>query len=224
MRLRENFENLNATQRLLLSALCATLLYFVLPNVIRPHTRLIGAWGLGTGLYLLLSYLVMRHMTGREIADTVLHHDQSRRITVASTASAGVAGLLGVIFMLEIPQGEPTGAQIAHLLLSLLAIGFSWTLIHILFTFRYARLYYVEEAQDKTGQARPPLVFPGNDMPEYFDFAYVAFAIGTAFQMPDVQVTSPAMRRLVMMHGVLSFLFNTVILALAVSIFGGLIP
>jgi uncharacterized membrane protein len=185
---------------------------------------LIGAWDLGTGIYLLLSYLVMRDMSGREIAHMVLHHDQSRRITVFSTAVAGLAGLLGVVFMLEIPKGEPTAAQVAHLLLSLLAIGFSWALIHTLFTFHYARLYYVEEAKDKSGQERPPLVFPGHEMPEYFDFAYVAFSIGTAFQISDVQVASPSMRRLVMIHGIMSFLFNTVILALAVGIFGGLIP
>ena len=62
------------------------------------------------------------------------------------------------------------------------------------------------------------LIFPGDRRPNYFDFAYFSFVIGMTCQVSDVQITSRRMRRIALFHSVLSFGFNTIILALLINI------
>ena len=67
------------------------------------------------------------------------------------------------------------------------------------------------------------LQFPGDDLPDYFDFFYFALVLGMTFQVSDVQITARKLRRLATAHGLLGFLFNTIILALTVNIAAGLL-
>jgi uncharacterized membrane protein len=99
--------------------------------------------------------------------------------------------------------------------LCLIAVGLAWTLTHTSYTLRYAHLFYREN--DHEGG----LEFPGRDEPDDFDFAYFAFTIGMTFQVSDVGVTSPLIRRTVLAHALLSFAYNTVIIALAINILAG---
>ena len=90
----------------------------------------------------------------------------------------------------------------------------------MVFTFRYAHEWYDLDEQRK---AKGGLQFPADDLPDYFDFLYFSVVVGMTFQVSDVQVTSRRLRRLVLLHGLLSFLFNTVIVALTVNIAAGLL-
>src|SRR6202044_324561 len=94
------------------------------------------------------------------------------------------------------------------------AILGSWLLTHATFTFRYAHRYYGDSGRGDHGG----LDFPGDEPPDYWDFLYFSFVVGMTCQVSDVQVTSRSMRRMTLLHGVLSFFFNTVILALAVNV------
>jgi len=91
----------------------------------------------------------------------------------------------------------------------------SWSLIHTVFAVHYAHLYY--------GPSNGGLIFPGGGDPNYYDFLYYSFVVGMTCQVSDVQVAEAGMRRLTLVHGVLSFFFNTVVLALAVSVGAGLL-
>ena len=128
------------------------------------------------------------------------------------------AGLFAVLFVLGMAKGLPRGELLAHLALTIVAVAGSWALLHTTFTFHYARLFYGAEAAGRSGG----LQFPGERQPDYLDFAYFSFVIGMTFQVSDVQIASSGIRRLVLLHGVLSFAFNTMILALSVNIFSGL--
>jgi uncharacterized membrane protein len=106
----------------------------------------------------------------------------------------------------------------SHLLMGLIAVISSWMLVHTVFGLRYAHTYY----GDPDGPAGPQphaggLEFPGDRDPDYMDFAYFSFVIGMTFQVSDVQITSRDFRKLVLLHGMLSFGFNTVILALTIN-------
>jgi uncharacterized membrane protein len=92
----------------------------------------------------------------------------------------------------------------------------SWLLTHAFFALRYAHEYY-DRAED-TGELDGGLDFPGKLPPDYWDFFYFALVLGMTFQVSDVQITSRKLRRLATLHGLLSFLFNTVIIALTVNI------
>ena len=92
-------------------------------------------------------------------------------------------------------------------------MALSWTLTHTAFTLRYAHLYYREDDEGIGG-----VDFPGGAMPTYMDFAYFAFTVGMCFQVSDVQVTSHQIRRAVLLHATMSFLYNTAILAFVLNL------
>ena len=101
------------------------------------------------------------------------------------------------------------------------AVVLGWVLINTIFTFRYAHLYYRDRDRDK--QSDRGLSFPGTLDPDYMDFAYFSFVVGMTFQVSDVQVTARTIRRFVLLHGFISFCYNTAILALVVNVVSGLL-
>lgn len=96
------------------------------------------------------------------------------------------------------------------------AIAFSWAVVHLSFTFRYAHLFYGDQNKQFSKHANG-LTFPDDDKPDYFDFAYFSFVIGMTFQVSDVVITGKGVRRLVLLHSIISFVFNTVIIAMTIS-------
>ena len=105
----------------------------------------------------------------------------------------------------------------------MLALAASWLTIHMVFAFRYAHRYYQAELQtgEKADGDGPGLQFPCADAPDYFDFMYYAYVVGMTSQVSDVQVTSRVMRRLTLVHGILSFAFNMLVLALSINVVAG---
>jgi len=96
-----------------------------------------------------------------------------------------------------------------------------WLLIHTTFIFRYAHLFYYDSDQD--GTAQRGLDFPGTKDPDDYDFAYFSFVIGMTFQVSDVQITDPGVRSLALVHALLSFGYNTAIIALGVNLASSLL-
>jgi uncharacterized membrane protein len=107
------------------------------------------------------------------------------------------------------------GAGIAHAVtgLCLATVALAWGMTHTAFTFRYARLYYRADSEGIGG-----VELPGKEPPSYFDFAYFAFTIGMCFQVSDVCVTSRQIRRAVLLHALISFAYNSVILAFVLNL------
>ena len=103
------------------------------------------------------------------------------------------------------------------------AVLASWLLIHTVFTLHYAHVFYRSKQEADVEGLGGGLIFPGGDKPEYEDFAYFSFVVGMTCQVSDVNVTSCSMRRLTLLHGLLSFVFNTAILALTINILAGLL-
>jgi uncharacterized membrane protein len=129
--------------------------------------------------------------------------------------SAACISLAGLALCLHGADGALPDQPTLRLILAAVTVLGSWSLIHTIFALHYAHLYY--------GMAAGGLIFPGGGDPNYWDFLYYSFVVGMTCQVSDVQVASPRLRRLTLLHGVLSFFFNTVILALAVSIGAGLL-
>ena len=110
-----------------------------------------------------------------------------------------------------------TGAEEATwTLLTLAAVGLSWVVTHTAYTFRYAHMHYRRSRKHDSSDGG--IQFSGTEEPSDIDFAYFSFTIGMCFQVSDVVVTTTRMRREVLLHAVLSFVYNTVILALAVNL------
>jgi uncharacterized membrane protein len=132
---------------------------------------------------------------------------------------AAIASLAAIILELSEMKGLPPTRQVAHVGLAGATFAASWLLIHTSFALHYAHAFYGRMG----AQAGAPLEFPGTATPIYGDFLYFAIVIGMTSQTADVAISSTRMRRLVMLHGLVSFAFNTTLLALTVNIAASLV-
>ncbi|HZX67791.1 MAG TPA: DUF1345 domain-containing protein, partial [Candidatus Elarobacter sp.] len=95
-----------------------------------------------------------------------------------------------------------------------------WLLVHTLYTFRYAHLYWYDD--DGDGTACGGIRFPGTDEPSDWDFAYFSFCLGTSFAVSDPQVTETRVRKEVIAHSIISFAYNSVIVGVVINLFAGI--
>jgi uncharacterized membrane protein len=96
----------------------------------------------------------------------------------------------------------------------------SWLMTHVTFALRYAHEFYADDLGGP--DVDRGLEFPGETQPDYLDFLYFSLVLGMTFQVSDVQITSRKLRRVATLHALLSFLFNTIIVAFTVNIAAGM--
>ena len=166
------------------------------------------AWDLAVLCYLALFGWVLAHCTVVDIARQAAAQDEGRIGVLVLTGAAAFASLAAIFVQL----GDPAEGDAWHVLLLIATTLLSWTFTHTIFAIHYAHEYYDES--DGSG-----LSFPGDQKPDYWDFLYFSFVVGMTAQVSDVQVLTQPWRRLVLAHGILSFLFNTVVLALSINLF-----
>jgi uncharacterized membrane protein len=118
--------------------------------------------------------------------------------------------------LLLVRAGQASGAEKAYLItLGVVSVALSWLLVHTVFTLRYARTYY--------GAPEGGIDFNEDDPPNYLDFAYLSLTIGMTFQVSDTNLTTKAMRRVALIHALLSYLFGAVIVALVINVVSSLL-
>jgi uncharacterized membrane protein len=181
------------------------------------------AWDLGVLLFLGLMLAATSRSDERKMASKVRHRSPSvALLAVTALASAGF-GIYAIILLLGAAGGLPEAERVIHLAVGAATTTLSWALVHLLFALSYARVYY--EGADPAAGAPPEggLDFPGGHPPDYADFLYFSFVIGVASQTADVDISSRRMRRLALAHGLIAFVFNTVILAATINVAAGLV-
>ena len=191
----------------------------VLPRSLSGLSRALVAWDVGAGLYLILALTLMLRSTVEGIRGRARQHDEGAAVVLGFTVVATMASLAAIVLQLVGVQSSPPREQTAHLVLAGVTILFSWCFVHTAFALHYAHEFYIDRDQ----AASPGLQFPGGGPPDYLDFLYFSFVIGTTSQTADVAIASRSLRRLALLHGVIAFLFNTTLVALAVNIAAGLI-
>ena len=148
--------------------------------------------------------------------------DPGRNATLIIAQVAVGVGLLAALLILgRGPHNRGSSHELAVDGIGFVAVLFGWLLIHTIFTFHYAHLFYRDRDRDK--ESDRGLTFPGNQLPDYYDFAYFSFVIGMTFQVSDVQITARPIRHWVLWHGLISFGYNTAILAFVVNVVVGLV-
>lgn len=128
-------------------------------------------------------------------------------------ALAAVVLSLAAIFALLNRNDAPEPVELS---LAVASVPLGWLMLHTIAAFHYAHLYYATEGEDVRDAGG--LDFPGTKEPGAWDFLYFSFVIGMTAQVSDVTVHSAGMRRLVLGHSIVSFFYNTVLLALAVNV------
>jgi uncharacterized membrane protein len=208
----------DARHRLVIALVAATAVFLSLRGHVRPSTEVIAAWDTFVFCVLLLAWLTILTTPVHKLRSRAKEQDVSRLVIFVFVVVAACAALFAVGFLISVNKAELRGHLTAHLILALGTVIFSWSVVHTAFGLRYAHAFYGDSDDPGTDKRAGGLLFPGSEqMPDYFDFAYFSFVVGMTCQVSDVQVTSRRMRRLTLMHSVLSFGFNTVILALLVN-------
>jgi uncharacterized membrane protein len=187
---------------------------FAVESAVAPHamisTRLLIAWDAGVLLYLALACSLLARFDIALVRERAAIHDEGGVTILMLTVAAAIASLGAVVA--ELGAVTASASRGRYFALAAATILLSWMFIHVIFALHYAHEYYGE------GEKGGGLAFPQDDCPDYWDFVYFAFVIGMTFQVSDVQVTSKVLRRAVVAHGAIAFVFSVAILALFVNL------
>jgi len=183
--------------------------FFLLPDSMRLVTRFLIGWDVFAALYVLLAYIMMFRCDHFHIRRNAILQDDGRFLILLVTALGAFASIAAIV--LELGASHRAAPQLA---LAIMTIVLSWAAVHTTFALHYAHDYY-------RGAKPGGLQFPGGDESEnadYWDFVYFSFVIGMTAQVSDVGITDKTIRRTATAHGIISFVFNTALLALMVNI------
>ena len=185
------------------------LVFFLLPGALRLATRLVVAWDVFAALYLVLAYSMMLRCDVGHIRRSAVMQDDGRFLLLLLTALGAFASLAAIVIELGASKSNP-----AEMTLAIVTIALSWAIVHTAFSLHYAHEFY-------RGSKPGGLQFPSGDKhaeADYWDFVYFSFVIGMTAQVSDVGITDRIIRRTATLHGIISFAFNTALLALMVNI------
>jgi uncharacterized membrane protein len=159
----------------------------------------------------------MTHLTAEEIRTKYIEEDESAPFILVAVIIAAVASLFAIVEPLATIKQVSGAVRAAHFGLAALTLIDSWLLVPTLFTTHYADMFYSAKEDNR------PLRFPNTPMPVFWDFAYFSFTIAAACQTSDVSTEHAEMRKIVLGHTLVSFLFNASILGFAINVTAGLI-
>jgi uncharacterized membrane protein len=207
--------------RLFACILIAGGVYVFLPELAdwRTSTRLLIAWNVGAGLYLLAAMHMMFSIKEAGIRQRALEQDEGQHLIMALVVLSALVCLAGVVIELSVAKTMTGTLRYEHMGHAVLTIATSWFFTQVMFAQHYAHEYYLSLEHQQSGG----LLFPEEPLPDYMDFLYMSCVIGTSGQTADVSFTSRSMRRIGLLHCLLCFFFNTTVLALTVNMASSLI-
>jgi uncharacterized membrane protein len=190
----------------------------LLPSRVGTAFRAVAGWDAAALVLGALSWLLILRTDAAETRRLAAAEDPGRRAAWVIVILASVFSLFANAVVLRDVRTCAAETRDLFVGLCVTAVVAAWLLTHTAYTLRYAHLYYRDDDEGEGG-----LSFPGDGAPAYVEFAYSAFTIGMCFQVSDVAVTSRQIRRAVLGQSLLSFAYNTAILATAVSLVVGVL-
>jgi uncharacterized membrane protein len=178
----------------------------------------VAGWDVAALAFLASVWPIIIGADSSHAAQLATREDETRGSATALLVAASVASLLGVGFAITLAREETGPLQGLLIGAAVLTVVLSWTVVNTIFTLRYADLHF--------GSAETGIAFDNSDGPEgptYRDFAYVAFTIGMCYQVSDTTVRNRRIRRTVLSHALLSYLFGVAIVGGSVNLIAGLI-
>jgi uncharacterized membrane protein len=198
-----------ARPRTFASVIIGIVAFLLLPSSLRPITRALLGWDICIAAYLLLVYTMVVRSGLAHIKRNAVRQDDGRFLILMVTALGAFASIAAIVFELGASQHS-----VPALTLATVTIALSWAAVHTTFALHYAHEFY-------RGPKPGGLQFPSGDTREsadYWDFVYFSFVIGMTAQVSDVGITDKTIRRTATAHGIVSFVYNTALVALMVNI------
>ena len=215
---RHRLATLRAATRLALAMTAGVAPWLILPERLHTEIRAVISWDCFAMVALASTWLTILTLQPSQIQSLAQREDPGRVVSLALVVLGAGASLLAVLVLLQESVSMRGVERTAAICLALSAVALAWLLIHTVFTLRYAHLYF------DAPPSPPPLEFPGMaELPSYLDFCYFAFVIGMTAQTADVNIRAGNLRRTALLHGVLSFAFNTAVVALSIGVLSSLL-
>lgn len=204
-----------AAAQLVIVAVVGVIVGGVFALTLSPALAPLAGWDVAALSWLVLVWHKLWPMDATRTAELAVHEDPNRAIRDVLLLIACLASLLAIGLVLASAHAAPPGVrQDLYGVLGVLSVVLSWLVVHTVFTARYARIYYTgPDGGVNFNQSEPP---------RYSDFAYVAFTVGATFQVSDTNLTSNEMRRSVLRHSMVSYLFGAFVIAVTVNLLAGL--
>ncbi|MDV2998722.1 MAG: hypothetical protein N5P05_000328 [Chroococcopsis gigantea SAG 12.99] len=208
------FPNLRVRPRLAIACAIGILLHSLLPQDWRMVTKLLISWDGGVFIYLCLVVLMMYKSDNAMIRYRAAAQDEGSFFILGATVFSAVISVIAI--MKELATAKEIGHLLfQHVILAGATVILSWLFMQTMFALHYAHAFYNRIASRTHGG----LEFPGGlSNPDYWDFLYFSLIIGTAAQTADININSRTIRRIVSLHCVIVFFFNTTILALTINV------
>jgi uncharacterized membrane protein len=203
--------------RLWISVAAGCAIFFFLPERWSNLSRVLVCWNCGVMLFLVLIFIWMSGLTAKQICSRYIEEDESAPIILVVVTIAALLSLVAIVQPLATIKQVAGAERVAHFALAALTLLNSWILVPTMFTTHYADMFYSAKEEDR------PLRFPQTPMPVFWDFAYFSFTIAAACQTADVSTMNAGVRKAVIAHTMVSFLFNASILGFAINVTAGLI-
>jgi uncharacterized membrane protein len=164
-------------------------------------------------VYLFATGFMVRGLTADDLRQRARAEDEGITVIVIITLAAVALSLGSLAFIL----GD-SGVSLWHRIPAIVNVPLGWATLHMVMTFHYAKMFYAPREDANGDGDTGGLDFPGTEEPSIGDFIYYAFVVGMTAQVSDVQTTSRGMRNFTLVHSVVSFFFNAVIVAFAVNV------
>ncbi len=214
---------LRARPRVFVAAAVGIVVAFAIPGIANRSLRTVIGWDVGVVVYLTLLWVMAARATPALMRRRALREGEEARwaflVLMAAAAFFSLFAILGIVGEAKAAGGLTMFAELG---LAGVTLFLSWLFAHTVFAVHYAHEYFY----DADRKREPGLAFPGgrddrddSGNLEYWDFLYFSFSVGMTAGATDVRVVTSRWRRMVLAHGILSFLFNAVVLALSISLF-----
>jgi len=183
--------------------------------------RGIAGWNAAVVFWIAIVVGLLSRVSPSGLVRRAVRYNLGSILMLAVVSVAVMASLGAIIQLLSDVKNLPLADKTPHLLGSIATIALSWAALHTLYTFHYIHQYYAPA--ESVGSEPCGLDFPATAAPTFGDFLYFSFTIGATSQTSDVVISSPAIRRVVTVHALLSFAFNTAVLAVTINIAAGVV-
>jgi uncharacterized membrane protein len=203
--------------KLLTSIVAGVVLFFVLPVHLSVMARVLVSWNGGAILFLTWVFVWMSNCTAEQLYMRYKEEDETAALILVVVTCAALLSLVAIVLLLSTVKQVAGTERVLHIGLAALTVMSSWLLVPTMFTLHYADAFY------SAGEDERPLLFPQTLRPVFWDFAYFSFTISAACQTADVSTANTPIRRTVLVHSVIAFIFNASILGFAVNISAGLL-
>lgn len=209
------------TYKILISLGLALLTFFFVRNAeLNPLLLYTLLWDVFALTYIIISWTVFFYRPPEQIRKVAREDDGSMLYVFLIILIAAFSSMFTVL-LLMLSEDTSNTAKALYIPVAVGGMLLSWAMVHTTFTVHYAHLYYDDAIGDNTKHAEG-LNFPKEKKPDYLDFAYFSFVIGMTFQVSDVQIESRIIRRISLVHALLSFILNTFVVALTINLIAGL--